>query len=280
MFPADSVAVVTGANRGIGLETARQLAHQGLQVVLTSRDAAKGQAAAEMFQAEGLTLTPHPLEVTDPNSIQTLMDFLDAKFGGVDVLVNNAGVYLDNGVDGLNVPVDVVRQTLEINTLAPLQLSQAVIPLMRQRGRGRIVNVSSGMGALTDMTGSSLAYRMSKTALNAMTRILADELMGTNILVNSVCPGWVKTEMGGPNALRSVEKGADTIAWLATLPDGSPSGLFWRDREPIDWGVACNATTPNNMLAIFLKPLMSRALSARDIKGFRELLIWYRMTSG
>jgi len=235
MFPADSVAVVTGANRGIGLETVRQLAHKGLHVVLTSRDAGKGEAIATSLQAEGLTVTFHPLEVTDPDSIQTLVEFLTAKFGGVDILVNNAGVYLDNGMDGLTVPADRVRQTLEVNTLAPLQLSQAIIPLMRQGGRGRIVNVSSGMGALTDMTSSSLAYRISKTALNAITRILADELTGTNILVNSVCPGWVKTDMGGENAPRSVEKGADTIVWLATLPDGSPSGLFWRDRDPIDW---------------------------------------------
>jgi NAD(P)-dependent dehydrogenase (short-subunit alcohol dehydrogenase family) len=235
MSPIDPIAVITGANRGIGLETARQLAQQGIHVVLTSRDPANGIAAAETLQSAGLTVTPHELDVTDATSIQALADFLATEFGGVDILVNNAGVYLDNGIDGLAVPIDIVRQTLDINTIAPLHVSQALIPLMRQRGRGRIVNVSSGMGALMDMTGSSLAYRISKTGLNAMTRILADELSGTNILVNCVCPGWVKTSMGGTNAPRSVEKGADTIVWLATLPDGSPSGLFWRDREPIDW---------------------------------------------
>lgn len=235
MSPVDPVAVITGANRGIGLETARQLAQQGIHVVLTSRDQANGVAAAETLQSAGLTVTPQVLDVTDAASIQALADFLATEFGGVDILVNNAGVYLDNGIDGLEVPIDIVRQTLEINTIAPLHVSQALIPLMRQRGRGRIVNVSSGMGALTDMTGSSLAYRISKTGLNAITRILADELSGTNILVNCVCPGWVQTSMGGKHAPRSVEKGADTVVWLATLPDGSPSGLFWRDREPIDW---------------------------------------------
>ncbi|MBD1910882.1 MULTISPECIES: SDR family oxidoreductase [unclassified Leptolyngbya] len=235
MSPVDRIAVVTGANRGIGLETARQLAQHGIHVILTSRDQDNGIAAAKTLQSAGLPVTPQVLDVANPASIQSLVDFLTAEFGGVDILVNNAGVYLDNGLTGLNVPTEIVRQTLEINTLAPLQLSQAVIPLMRQRDRGRIVNVSSGMGALTDMTGSSLAYRVSKTALNAITRILADELSDTNILVNSVCPGWVKTAMGGESAPRSVEKGADTIVWLAMLPDGAPSGLFWRDREPIAW---------------------------------------------
>lgn len=229
------LALVTGANRGIGLETCRQLAQNGIQVILGSRDAEKGTRAAAELQAEGLSVTSHPINVTDPDSITALVQYLDQNFDGLDILVNNAGIYVDAGHYGLDIPINLVRQTMETNVYAPLQLCQTMIPLMLQRGKGRIVNVSSGLGALHDMGGGSLAYRTSKTALNAITRILAAELANTNILVNAVCPGWVRTDMGGVSAPRSVVKGAETIVWLARLPDGSPSGLFWRDREPIDW---------------------------------------------
>ena len=230
------IAVVTGGNRGIGFETCRQLAKQGLHVVLTSREPEKGQRAVETLSSEGLNVTHHPLTVTDSDSVAQLAAFLQDEFGRVDALVNNAGVYLDaEGSSVFEAEIDTLRQTLETNVYAPLQLAQAIVPMMRQQNYGRIVNVSSGMGQLTQMGGGAPGYRLSKTALNALTRILAAELEGTNILVNSVCPGWVRTDMGGESAPRSPEQGADTIVWLATLPDGSPTGGFFRDRAPIPW---------------------------------------------
>lgn len=226
------VAVVTGGNRGIGFEVSRQLAAKGLKVVLTARDTDKAQrAAAEL----GDGVVPFALDVTDPCGPDRLVAFLEKDLGGADVLVNNAGVFLDRSWGGLDVPMGVVRDSLETNLIGPWQLAQALIPGMRQRGYGRIVNVSSGMGAMSEMSGGYSSYRISKTAINALTRILADELRGTNVLVNTVCPGWVQTEMGGPRAPRPVVEGAETLVWLATLPDGGPTGAFFRDRRQIPW---------------------------------------------
>jgi NAD(P)-dependent dehydrogenase (short-subunit alcohol dehydrogenase family) len=234
------VAVVTGANRGLGLETCRQLAHLGYEVVLTSRDQTKGEQAVQLLANEGLTVYYHPLAVTEPTSIQALADFLKSKFGRLDALVNNAGVLLDSvgSTTGIfQAQLDTLRTTMEVNVYGPLLLCQTLVPLMQ--GQGRIVNVSSGMGQLVAMTGGYPAYRLSKTALNALTRILADELhnplQNINILVNAVCPGWVHTDMGGPNAPRTPAQGADSIVWLATLPEDGPTGGFFRDRQPIPW---------------------------------------------
>ena len=232
-------AVVTGANRGIGYETCRQLAQRGLKVILTARDAAKGKSAVETLRGQGLDVVFQTLDVTDPASIGELVNFIEDRFGRVDVLINNAGIMLENLKPGgvpvsvFKASVDTVRTSMETNVYGPLLLSQALKPLMH--GDGRIVNVSSGMGQLTDMNGGWPGYRISKTALNALTRILADELKSTNIKVNSMCPGWVRTDMGGPNAERSLEKGAETIVWLATLPDDGPSGGFFRDKQAIPW---------------------------------------------
>ncbi len=234
------IAVVTGANRGLGLETCRQLAALGLTVILTSRDPAKGQAAVDALQAKGLVLRFQPLDVTDGTSVAQLGEFVANDYGRVDVLVNNAGVFLDpiGGSDPsassvFRADIDTLRSSMETNLYGPLRLCQTLIPLMN--GSGRVVNVSSGMGQLSEMNGGCPGYRFSKTALNALTRILADELQNTRIKVNSVCPGWVRTDMGGPNATRSVEEGAATIVWLATLPDDGPSGGFFRDKQPIPW---------------------------------------------
>lgn len=233
-------AVVTGANRGLGLETCRQLAGLGLTVILTSRDARKGEAAVAALRKTGTEVRFHPLDVTDPQSIRRLADYVEAEFGRLDVLVNNAGVFLDpvdapepDAASVFRAELDTIRRSMETNVYGPLLLCQALVPLMQ--GHGRIVNVSSGMGQLTDMNGCCPGYRFSKVALNALTRILADELQHTRIKVNSLCPGWVRTDMGGPNADRPVEEGADTIVWLATLPDDGPSGGFFRDRKPIPW---------------------------------------------
>ncbi len=230
------IAVVTGANRGIGFEICRQLARKKITVVLTSRDDAKGRAATAELLRQGLEVEFHQLEVTDGASIQCLAHYLEHKYGAADILVNNAGIMIDpKGSNLLNTELKIMRQTLETNVYGPLLLCQALIPLMKRKNYGRIVNLSSGLGQLSEMGGGTPAYRISKVALNALTRILAAELLGTNILVNSMCPGWVKTEMGGPNAPRTVEEGAGTAVWLATLSDSSVSGGFYRDRKVIPW---------------------------------------------
>ena len=233
---ADKVAVVTGGNRGLGLEACRRLARAGARVILASRDAAKGETAAAALRREGLDITPHALDVTDRASIERLARVIERQFGRLDILVNNAGVFEDSGAEGtsaLRSDPAIVRRTFETNTLGPLMVSQALIPLMQ--GKGRVVNVSSGMGQLAEMNGSYPGYRLSKAALNALTRILADELKGTGVKVNSVCPGWVKTDMGGPDAPRTREQGVETIVWLATLSDDGPTGGFFRDKQPIPW---------------------------------------------
>ncbi|MBW4448730.1 MAG: SDR family oxidoreductase [Spirirestis rafaelensis WJT71-NPBG6] len=238
MSTTKKVAVVTGGNRGLGFEASRQLAKLQYQVVLTSRDEAKGKAAADKLQSEGLDVTFHPLDVTSDESSQKLAEFISQQFGKLDVLVNNAGIYIDEqaGNDSVfDAKIDTVQQTMETNVYGVLRVTQALIPLMKKQNYGRIVNVSSGMGQLHDMGGGYTGYRLSKAALNALTRIFASELQGTNILVNSVCPGWVKTDMGGANAPRTPEQGVNTILWLATLADDGATGGFFRDKKAIDW---------------------------------------------
>lgn len=236
----DKIAVVTGANRGIGFEICRQLAKKGILVILTSRDEKKGLTACKELEKEERPVRFHQLDVTHAGSIQTFKSFLEKEFGRCDILINNAGIFPDKSAN--NKPPSVfsaqpstIREAMETNVYGPLLLCQALVPLMQKDNYGRIVNLSSGMGQLTDMNGGYPGYRISKTAINALTRILNDELMGSNILVNSMCPGWVKTDMGGPNAPRSVEEGADTAIWLATLPDNGPRGKFFRDRKEIPW---------------------------------------------
>jgi NAD(P)-dependent dehydrogenase (short-subunit alcohol dehydrogenase family) len=230
------IAVVTGANRGIGLEICRELARRDISVIMTSRDEAKGELAASRLRREGLDLNVMRLDVTDSASIRGFADRLGENFGGADVLVNNAGILIDpKGSRVLDAEVETFRETLETNFFGPLQLCQLLVPMMLRHGGGRIVNLSSGMGQLSDMGAGSPAYRVSKTALNALTRTLAAELKGRNILVNAMCPGWVRTDLGGSGATRSVEQGADTAVWLATLPDDGPSGGFFRDRQAIPW---------------------------------------------
>lgn len=229
------IAVVTGGNRGIGFEICRQLAKKKVKVIVTARDEAKGRAACKALQAEGLEVSFRQLDVTDHRSITKLTEGIQKEFGRVDILVNNAGIFVDGEMLGINVDRETVRRTMETNAFGPLFLSQALIPFMKGGGYGRIVNVSSGLGQLADMGSGYPSYRMSKSCLSAVTRILADELRGANILVNAVCPGWVKTDMGGKDADKSVEEGADTAVWLALLPDGGPTGQFFRDRKVIPW---------------------------------------------
>ena len=228
------VIVVTGGNRGIGFEICHQLAGRGARVVLTARQAQAGEEAIKRLAAQKLSAQFHPLNVTDPESAAALRDHLDRTFGRLEVLINNAGIFSKEDGTGLNVKLATVRATFETNTLAPLHLSQALTPLLKRSSTARIVNVSSGMGALSDMQGGYAAYRISKTALNAVTAILAAELRGA-VAVNSVCPGWVRTDMGGPNAERDVSQGAAGIVWLALDAPQDLTGKFVRDRKVIPW---------------------------------------------
>src|SRR5262245_54249807 len=231
----DVIAVVTGANRGIGLEIVRQLADRGVTVVLTARRPDAGATAAATLAGAALRVDFHPLSVTDEANIWALRNHLAAQFGRLDVLVNNAGIITDAEADGLDVSLATVRETLETNTLAPLRMVQILLPLLKQSRAGRIVNMSSGMGALSEMEGGYAAYRISKAALNAVTGILAAELVAHGIAVNSMCPGWVKTDMGGSHADRNVSQGAETAVWLALDAPQDLTGKFVRDRKAIPW---------------------------------------------
>lgn len=237
-------ALVTGGNRGLGWEVCRRLAMEGVDVVLGSRNLAQGVQAAKLLWDQGRwKVSVCRLDVRVPESVEKARDFALRRFGRIDILVNNAGVFLDaspvdEGVGANSIfaaKQKTILETFETNALGPLRLCQAVIPGMVERNYGRVVNVSSGDAQLSEMTGGRTAYRISKVALNAVTRIFAGELRGTNVLVNSVCPGWMKTRMGGPLAKRTVEKGAETVVWLALHPDGGPQGGFFRDMRPFPW---------------------------------------------
>lgn len=230
------VALVSGANRGLGFEVCRQLAQRDYQVILTSRDTANGLAAVQKLMDEGLPVLFQPLDVTEGASVAALGHFLEQEFGRLDVLVNNAGIYLRREDENITtVSIDTLERTLATNTFGALRASQMAIPMMRKNAYGRLVNVSSNMGQLSHIDSSSAAYRLSKAAMNVLTRMLADATRGTDILVNACSPGWVKTDMGGPGANRSLEQGADIIVWLATLPSGGPNGSFFQDRKRIEW---------------------------------------------
>ena len=231
------MALVTGANRGIGYEVVRQLAVNGVRIVLGARDVAKGKEAAEALAKKNLDVFPVELDVTNQSTVNKVADLVRSEFDRLDILVNNAGILIDETDRPSETDLSVVGTTLETNLLGPWRLCQAFLPMMKKQNYGRIVNISSGAGSLADMADSlyAPAYSVSKTGLNALTIMLASELRGSNILVNAVCPGWVRTDMGGAGAPRSVEEGADTAVWLATLPDGGPSGVFFRDRARIEW---------------------------------------------
>ena len=219
------VALVSGANRGIGAEIARQLATYHRFVVF-----AGARRPDEVEDAD--EIVPIELDVTDQRTIDAAQERIGADPGRLDVLVNNAGVYGDP-IGAADYDLDRAHEVLEVNTFGPWRLIEAFLPLMRSSSQPRIVNVSSGAGQLSDMNGGRAAYRVSKAGLNALTRTLASDERW--VKVNTMCPGWVRTDMGGSAAPRSVEEGADTAIWLATLPDDGPTGGYFRNRKPIPW---------------------------------------------
>ena len=237
------VALVTGANKGIGLEISRRLGKLGFAIILGSREAKRGLAAAEQLKSEGIDTRSLVLDVTHVPSITRAVLLLEQDYGHLDVLVNNAGAMHDRSLLPSATPLDTVREIFEPNFFGAISVTQALLPLLRKSEAGRIVNMSSSLGSLGTLSDPVsfdggwrlLGYGASKTALNAFTVQLAHELRDTPIKVNSAHPGWIKTDMGGEEAPGTVEQGADTPVWLATLPPDGPTGGFFQDRKPIPW---------------------------------------------
>lgn len=233
------IAVITGASRGLGFATAKALGKKGYTVLLLGRDLANIQNAAQMLIAEGIDAKPYLVDVAKTQETQNFGQRFATEFPqGLDVLVNNAGRLPESrneDTSAFGVSEQTILETLNNNTLSASRMIKALAPALKKRPGSCVVNVSSGMGQLSDMNGGYPAYRISKTAMNAVTRIFSEELQDVGVKVNSICPGWVKTDMGGPGAERSIEEGIAGIVWAATLPKDGPTGGFFRDGERIDW---------------------------------------------
>jgi NAD(P)-dependent dehydrogenase (short-subunit alcohol dehydrogenase family) len=223
------VALVTGANRGIGREVVGPLLEHGFRTILTARDEERGRAAADELEAEFVRL-----DVADDASVDRCFQTVDERHGRLDVLVNNAAINYDTWQRGVDADLAVVHQTFETNLFGAWRCCRRAIPLMERNGWGRIVNVSSEGGSLASMGGGTPAYSTSKAALNALTRVLAAELRGSGILVNAVCPGWIASEMGGPGG-QPLEVGAARVLWAVLLDDDGPTGGFFRDGRQLPW---------------------------------------------
>ena len=228
------IALVTGANRGLGFETCKQLSQLGVTVLLTSRDPTKGEVAAKQLIDKGLDVIFYQLDVSDKSNIKDIFTKIENQFGRLDILINNAAILYDKDQSTMNADLELVNKALTTNLFGPWLLCQAFVPLMEKNGYGRIVNVSSGAASMHYMEGGTPAYGISKVALNALTIKLASELGRKNVLVNSVDPGWVATDMGGHGG-RPIEEGCRGIVWAATLPNNGPSGGFFYDGEPELW---------------------------------------------
>lgn len=234
------VALITGASKGIGFELGRQLAQIGLRVILTARDLKQGEAAVEILRKEGCNVSFFQVDVTDQDTIDRVYDWVFKEFGRLDYLVNNAGMRADSVRNNLgkkssilNLKIEILRASMEVNSYGALRMIQKFVPLMLKNGFGRIVNVASGSGQLSEMGVGMPGYRISKTGLNAITRIVANELSGSSVTVVSLCPGWVKTDMGGMNAKLEVSEAVKYM--VRTLLDDRQNGVFLRFGERIEW---------------------------------------------
>jgi NAD(P)-dependent dehydrogenase (short-subunit alcohol dehydrogenase family) len=230
----EKIALVTGTNRGIGYEICKKLAATGITVVMTARNMQAGRPLVNELRKQWKHVWFHQLDVDDEKSIQDVCQYIDISFGKLDILINNAGIYLDEGKNAIDLDIDVLRSTMETNLYGPIRMIQVMLPLLKKSDDARIINISSIMGQFASLGIQSAAYRISKTALNAMTVIFSAELSEYGIKVNAVHPGWVKTTMGGPHAPMSVEGGADSAVWIATA-DNIPNGKFIKERKVIEW---------------------------------------------
>jgi len=225
-------ALITGANKGIGYETARQLAQKGWRVILSARNEQRGRAAQRKLQAEGLEVDWLLLDVSDTDSIKAAAQQVESSYAQIDVLINNAAILLDEGKPFLSLTEEELRQTIEVNTFGPLWMTRAFLPLLSSGSR--VINISSGAGTVCGGMGTWAPwYSVSKASLNAVTMQLAHALAQKGILVNAICPGWVRTDMGGAGAGRAVSEGADTPVWMASDPNFKANGKFFRDRKEI-----------------------------------------------
>ena len=229
------VALITGSNRGIGLETAHQLARRGFSVVVAARDEATGRRATETIRARSGTADFLCLDASNSESIRNAATRFASIAERLDVLINNAGIYPDGDLAILTVPRDRLTETFQTNTFGPLEVTQAFLPYLRRTTAARVINISSGYGQPEGLSPDVPSYCLSKLALNGLTSMLARALRAEGIAVNAMCPGWVRTEMGGPGATRSVEEGADTAVWLADDARHGPTGKFFRNRKEIPW---------------------------------------------
>lgn len=243
---AEKIAFITGGNKGLGFETARQLGQSGVAVVLGSRDLAKGQTAAKKLQSEGIQADAVRFDVTQPSDYQAVYDYFDRKYGRLDILINNAGVSKEDFMGGnrtSTTSAEVLHETFDTNFFGVIQITQKLLPLIRKSAAGRIVNLSSILGSLTLHADPSspiydakaFAYDASKAALNSFTVHLAHELRDTKIKVNSAHPGWVKTDMGTDAAPMEIPDGAKTSVRLALLPDNGPTGGYFHMNDALPW---------------------------------------------
>lgn len=228
------IALVTGGNRGIGFSITQGLLNKGYQVIITSRSLDKAKQAAEKLNYLGQVI-PVELDVADDNSINQALESLQQKIDKLDVLINNAGIYPDEGVNILTIERELLDKTLNTNTFGAIRMVQEFLPLLKKSQDARIVNISSGFGEIDGLSADYPSYCLSKLALNGATIMLSQALRSQQIAVNSICPGWVKTDMGGDSAPRTAEQGADTAVWLATEAPRNQTGKYWRDRKVISY---------------------------------------------
>jgi NAD(P)-dependent dehydrogenase (short-subunit alcohol dehydrogenase family) len=230
----DKIALISGANRGLGLEIGKQLLEIGWNVVFTARNMAEGRPLVNELRKEWKSAWYHQLDVTDEQSISDLAEYVEDTCGRLDVLINNAGIMIEEKHKALDMELEDLHKTMATNLYGPLMLTRTMVPYFKDSKDARVINVSSRMGQLSGMGGGHAAYRISKTAMNALTVVMARELEGKGIRVNTMCPGWVCTDMGGPNAEKSLREGADTAVWLATA-NNIENGKFYADRKVIPW---------------------------------------------